>query len=249
MRLTTDLECSGTGLFVGAPGITIDLAGHTVSGPGRGVGIDNYGEHDGVVVRRGTVRGFTHGVYFERAAGGRIDRVTTTDNAIGIAIGHGEGVVLERVDASGNEFAGIEVMSSEDTTVRRSTVNDNGHGGVIDRYSTGNTYERNELNRNVFYGLLLYQAEDAVAERNLAADNRYDGFALDFWTEGALLDRNEAVGNGEHGFRIDEPGNRLVRNRATGNSALGFSAPEGTVDLGGNRAAGNAAGGCTYLDC
>src|SRR5262245_49141750 len=44
--LDTDLTCTGTGLFVGADGITIDLNGHTLVGDGTGLGIDNRGGFD-----------------------------------------------------------------------------------------------------------------------------------------------------------------------------------------------------------
>jgi large repetitive protein len=72
--LTTDttlssdlLECPGDGLVIGAPGITVDLGGHTLSGriisggsPDQ-VGIDNSAGHDDVIVKNGVVRDFKRG--------------------------------------------------------------------------------------------------------------------------------------------------------------------------------------------
>jgi hypothetical protein len=68
ITLTTDLlDCPGHGLVIGAPGITVDLGGHTISGaiisggsPDQ-VGIDNSAGHDGVIIRNGVVRAFARG--------------------------------------------------------------------------------------------------------------------------------------------------------------------------------------------
>jgi hypothetical protein len=65
--LTADVtECPGTGLVIGAPGITVDLGGHTVSGgfPGGApdqVGIDDSAGFDGVTIRNGAVHNFERG--------------------------------------------------------------------------------------------------------------------------------------------------------------------------------------------
>src|SRR5438045_2746256 len=67
--LDTDLiGCPGDGLVVAAPGITINLKGHTISGTGTGWGIDNHippppddflgPGYAGVTIENGTIRGF-----------------------------------------------------------------------------------------------------------------------------------------------------------------------------------------------
>src|SRR5262245_54185992 len=58
-----DLFCSGVGMHVGAPGITIDLAGHTLRGDnGVDSGIDDTGGYDKITVKNGVVRNFYDGV-------------------------------------------------------------------------------------------------------------------------------------------------------------------------------------------
>jgi hypothetical protein len=66
--LTADVTgCQGSGLVIGAPGITVDLGGHTVGGlatqggdPGQ-VGIDDRAGYDDVTIRNGSVTHFEHG--------------------------------------------------------------------------------------------------------------------------------------------------------------------------------------------
>lgn len=61
LTLDHDLTCPGNGLIVGADGITINLNGHTIMGPGSGVGI-NVPNRTGVVIVGGTVKNFLAGV-------------------------------------------------------------------------------------------------------------------------------------------------------------------------------------------
>jgi hypothetical protein len=59
-KLTADMECeSGSALVVGAAGVTLDMAAHTIRGGdsegAEWLGIDNSAGHDGVIVKNGTV--------------------------------------------------------------------------------------------------------------------------------------------------------------------------------------------------
>ncbi len=68
--LTQDLTCTGAGVVVGAPGITIDLKGFTLSGD-RGAGdygIDDSAGHDKVTVKNGALRNFGLGVLGDSGA-------------------------------------------------------------------------------------------------------------------------------------------------------------------------------------
>jgi hypothetical protein len=81
--LTADVTgCQGSGLVIGAPGITVDLGGHTVGGlagqggdPGQ-VGIDDSGGFDDVTIRNGSVTHFEHGgVWLAGADDAHVERL------------------------------------------------------------------------------------------------------------------------------------------------------------------------------
>ena len=58
--LTQDLVCTGSGVIVGASGITVDLKGFTIRGD-RGLGdygIDDSGGFDSVTIKNGVLRNF-----------------------------------------------------------------------------------------------------------------------------------------------------------------------------------------------
>ncbi|HEX6596161.1 MAG TPA: hypothetical protein VF045_04450, partial [Acidimicrobiales bacterium] len=91
--LTSDLNCSGTAVFIGASNVILDLGGHTVSGvqaPDDQFG--NSGVHivsnrTGVIVRNGTIRGFNRGVTVNPGANNALITGLTVDSAaLGIGV-------------------------------------------------------------------------------------------------------------------------------------------------------------------
>lgn len=250
VRLSANLvDCPGPALVVGAPGVTIDLAGHVLDGTGTGPGIDNNAGHDGVTIRDGAIQGFSQGIDMVEADGARVLDVLLRDNALGITASRTERALFARVVARDNSFAGVEVFLMERLVMRRSTVTGSGHGGIIDRATYDSRYVDNLMSDNEFYGLHLDSSMNAVVVGNTAHSNHLDGIRLGFRVDSARLDRNRAIGNGANGFAIEEPGNALRSNFAIGNEGIGISAPSGTIDAGRNRAFDNAGGDCTAIEC
>lgn len=106
VKLTADITGAGTGLIVGAHGITIDLNGHTISSTdGTGYGIDNEGGFDGVTIRGGTIEGFKEGI---RSVGG--------DDLVVVAM------CVEGVSGGTNEQGAIHVLESTGLEITRSDV-------------------------------------------------------------------------------------------------------------------------------
>ena len=249
VRLTADLvDCPASGLVVGAPGITIDLAGHAIDGTGSGAGIDNEAGHDDVRIRRGTVRDFVFGVVLFQADGARLDRVDAIANLDGFNVASSVDVELDRVAAVGNVGPGVEITFSDQVTVRRSTFTDNGLWGVVDRFSERSHHVGNTIVGNDAPGLTLDRTGGAVVERNRIADNAGHGIELVAVVDAQVV-RNDADANSGDGISIDSPGNLLRGNRTAGNAGGGIVAPEGTVDGGGNRARGNGGADCTGVSC
>jgi hypothetical protein len=249
VRLTADLlDCPGSGLVIGAPGVTIDLAGHVVDGTGAGTGIDNEAGYDDVRILRGTVRDFQFGVHLFQTSGAHVERVATRSNMIGLIVARSADVQLDAVQATANVSNGIDVTFSERVSVRRSVAAGNGLSGIVDRFTEDSTYARNALTGNSSPGLVLNGSAGAVAERNRATANDSDGIELTL-VEDAVLDRNLAIANSGSGILVDQAGNSLTRNRAVGNLGVGIAAPDGTLDGGRNRANGNLGGDCTGVVC
>ncbi len=249
VRLTTDLlDCAGSGLVVGASGITVDLAGHVVDGTGTGAGIDNEAGHDDVRIVGGIVRQFQFGVHLFETSGARVERISTESNMIGVLVARSADVQLDRVGATANVSNGIDVTFSERVSVRRSTASGNGLSGIVDRFTDDSTYEANTVTQNSSPGLVLNGSDGVVAVRNRAATNDSTGIELTLVEDGVIA-RNQAVANAGDGIFADQPGNTVARNRAVANQGIGIAVPDGTIDGGRNRANGNLGGECTGVAC
>lgn len=249
VQLTSDLTgCSGSGLVVGAPGVTIDLAGHSITGTGSGAGIDNEAGHDNVRVHNGTINGFVFGVHLFEADRSQLADLTIESTMDGIKIERSHRVDIDRAFVFASVANGMEITFSDHITVRDSSVTSSGLGGIVDRFNIASRYEGNTMIGNAGPGLIVNRTDDARLDRNLSIFGASSGIELT-GTEGARLSRNGAVGNASDGISIDRPGNVLMRNEAYRNGGFGIAAPDGTIDRGGNLAADNASGGCTGVTC
>jgi hypothetical protein len=204
VRLTADItDCPASGLIVGADGITIDLAGHTISGHGVGAGIDNSAGHDRLTLRNGTLTGFVFGVHLFDTTDTQLRRLHATGNSIGFVIEQSSNVTLERSAATTNEAVGVEMTFGDGNTTSRVRASSNGIGGIVDRFSNGSTHDRNDLIANTGPGLLLERVTDSTVSRNRSTANNGDGIALTS-TETVTVTANVAIANA--GFGIVAPG-------------------------------------------
>ncbi|MDQ6726641.1 MAG: right-handed parallel beta-helix repeat-containing protein, partial [Actinomycetota bacterium] len=155
----------GPALVIVADGVTLDLGGHTVSGPpdvrGRGPGILLRGV-SGATVRNGTVQRFDAGVAVQ-GGGGNVIEGLVVENNLGSNDGDfGDGIVVnnstgnriqDNVLRSNGPFSGISLgPGASDNEILRNTVADHdmGHAGYPDagRQTMGIRIEGPAANRN-----------------------------------------------------------------------------------------------------
>jgi hypothetical protein len=148
--LTANLLCSGSGVVVGASGITIDLKGFTLRGSGPYYGIDDPG-YDRVTVENGVLRNFDVGVYAHGGADEvRVSDLLASGNFSGIYISgnkawvkssaasaNGPGIYVqgassrvEKATTVGNQLSGISI-DGDAASVRSSTASGNGGDGIV----------------------------------------------------------------------------------------------------------------------
>ena len=218
--LTVDMVgCVGAGLVIGADGITLDLAGHTIAGDGRAqdcpgdapcdVGVDNGAGHSDVTVTGpGTIRGFAFGVYAAQPAQGlRLERLSIWDNSLfgGVVFG-GDNAVYDRNLFTGNGISGLAVVHARHVQVTRNTVTGSaGYGIPLFRVDASNISD-NVLHAND-HGLLVDAGSDDAILRNTMT--RSGGSSIDIG-DGAA--RNQIVGN-----RLSDNGDGIVLTNAHDN--------------------------------
>ena len=267
--LDSDLNCTGDGIVIGAPDITLDLGGHTIAGDGGlgDDGIDNRAGHDGVEVTNGTIQSFGYGVYLIGATQNRLHGLAVSGNDLGIILqisaensvaenqltGNRSGIDLadaDRNSVTGNHVTGactgIWLLFSDENTVTENEVSGNECTGILLDASDQNTVKKNKASGNGTFGIELVDHfgsggsdQNTIAE-NKASGNEFDGIQVDSSFFGG---ENLLLEN-----RTDRNGDdgidvrssaTLSENRADRNGDFGILAGSGVTDGGGNEASRN----------
>jgi nitrous oxidase accessory protein NosD len=168
-RLTADLlDCRGTGLVIGADGVVLDLAGHTLSGSRAGLGIDIAHGVDGVQLLNGNVEGFSVGIHLRQASGTVIRGIASTRATVAaIRLSDSHHVLIANSWASAPNGTGIVIRDSDASIVRRTTVYSSVRGILV----TGDSDE-NHVVRNHVIGNRTGIAVVTGPDRTLIAANR-----------------------------------------------------------------------------
>ena len=280
-RLDSDLDCPNpddvTAITIAASDVTLDLGGYTVSGPGlynEAAGIGSAGVED-LVIRNGTVRGFSIDLLIQETSGTTVRGVTheatlitgsantVRDNAGGAIAVRGDrnlvsGNVVER-SWSFDDLTWLSASGTDNVIVRNlitgvgSSSADATAYGLLLRMN-GGLVAHNGVTAAAQYlvgadvtvtGIHL-SGDSAVVRKNVASGH-IDGFEV---LGPFQLTDNLASSNLDDGIDVNVSGSTLTRNEANDNGDLGIEATSATIDGGGNRAAGNGnAAQCVGVVC
>ena len=143
VTLHHDLDCSaytsGPGLIIGAPGVTVNLDGHQILGPGASADTPGIlGGFSRDTVKGGTVSDFIAGVAFEPAGSSYLKGVVvrdlkvtnpttgTTFGVVGAGLDHAS---ISHVTTAG-PYAGIALFVSRDSAISHNTLKYDFYGAV-----------------------------------------------------------------------------------------------------------------------
>jgi hypothetical protein len=240
--LTADIS-SGPGVVcfrVLADRITLDLAGHTITGSGTGGpgttsgGIwDQNGTRTSTVVKNGSVTNFAIGIVLNFSSRSTIRGVTTSDNGIGMLIGptslvkdctvqrnvtHGivttDGVQVEGCLIGGDADdgnGGFGLVGGQRMLVTKNTVIGNGDSGIL--VGMNSTVTHNTANENGNDGIAVGQK--SLVSYNTAADNEGDGIEA---VCPSTITHNEVGPSGEENIHIIGDGCFVKFNLLVGNA-------------------------------
>jgi parallel beta-helix repeat protein len=198
---------------VEADDVTLDCAGHTISGPGTRAE-DEYGfigilldGRTSVTVKNCRVSGFDYGILLTARLGSGSDGNRVIDNV-----------------AFGNRLDAIRVNESEHNVLTGNIASSNGqHGFAFEGNS--NIVTRNQAFDNEFDGFAVGGGRrDIVFSANISNGNQ-KGFGI--VGTGHTLLRNTAANNEDTGFAISGNSISVRQNRAVHNGVQGFSLGRG----------------------
>src|SRR6266850_6664883 len=184
--LANDMTCTTDAFVINADNITLDLGGHTITGPGMGpqtwpnpqldsVGV-RAGGHTGVTVRHGTIDGFSTGVYFVDMVRSSIEDMQSQHNRYGFYIQASTGIAIRRSTAFANIY-GLHLQESSNNVVQgnrlaRQTYNSPGGYGIYLYRSDGNRIFENEIEDNINWGVWFSEAKgNAFFHNDIGGNN------------------------------------------------------------------------------
>jgi parallel beta-helix repeat protein len=254
-RLANNLVgCPGDGLVIGADNITVDLAGHSISGANAAgsEGIADDG-HRGVRIQNGTIANFfLNGVGLRGAPRSVVRNVTIRRiGAGGVENQASAGVLVKdspntvvtastvRNDVVAFQSDGVDVLSSAGTTVSGNRLVDNAWNGMVVIGSPATRVIGNALDGNQNQGIEVNAGSDGtLLAGNHARNNVSNGLVVGA-ISGARIEGNTMAGNAESGlFMFDLLNSRVTANRASGNG-VGIDLEGGQNGSSGNRIANN----------
>lgn len=209
---TLTADCSGT-IAINADGITLNCAGHTITGPGTGAGV---------------------GVQVYVRVGVTVKNCKATNWGIGFDVENSPKTQLTGNTATSNSGDGFFVSRSPFSILTGNTAKANQMGFNI-QYSfqaqlTGNTAS----NSATLDGFRIIGCQGCKVTGNTATGNASDGFELFSGDGGVLqqntntLQKNRADGNGRWGYNDSTwgtgtygSGNNYVNNECSGNTSGG----------------------------
>lgn len=184
VTLTHDLTCPRDGLTIAQDGVTLDLGGNTLKGPGLGawtwpqpqlssVGIRVTAKN--VVIKNGRVENFGTAVFLNRVQGGRIEGAQADQSFYGIYLREAHGTKVVKSTVRENVY-GLHIAQShenliEENTISRSYYRSPGGYGIFMVQSTRNVIRRNEIIRNANQGFWLVDCRDNRIYHNTSAGN------------------------------------------------------------------------------
>jgi Periplasmic copper-binding protein (NosD) len=161
--LKNDLDCFGLpyGIKIGAPGITLDLAGHSVYA--HSVSILNEG-YDNVTIKNGSVSASTRGIYLEGVSGNVVRDISLGGLISGIELsGSDHNRILS------NDLLSVAVLvtdGSDDNVIRANTVRA-WEGFISIRNSSRNRVVDNFLSNNQETATVsLHEADHTIVKGN-----------------------------------------------------------------------------------
>src|SRR6266849_7603166 len=183
--LANDLTCAGDGMVIVSDNVTVDLGGHTLTGPGMGpqtwplpqldsVGV-RVGGHTSVTIRNGKTTAFSTGIYFIDMVASSIESVTTLRNRFGFYIHASQKITVKDSDVEFNIY-GLHLQNSDDCVLvnnllARQTYNSPGGYGLYLYASSRNRVTDNTIDSNINWGIWFSDAKENVIFHNNVVGN------------------------------------------------------------------------------
>jgi parallel beta-helix repeat protein len=203
-------------IVVAADGVTLDCAGHALTGPGTfGILVHL---RSGVTVRSCDVSGFEHGINVAASTRSTVTGNTSHDNVdTGFVFDDGSFNVFSLNTAERNGGNGFQATSAASPVLEQNVARENrGTGGIAIASTMNAVIRRNTIVGNANHGIHLFASSRNELTGNTVSSNGIHGIALEGASAENLVRENTANHNAVDGFAVND---RSSRNTLTANGA------------------------------
>jgi parallel beta-helix repeat protein len=229
--LTSDVgPCGGAGIFIAANNVTLDCAGHSITGNGVSYGI--YAYYNFTTIKNCNIRGFYSGIYMSGSYGttyGTIDSNTISNNiGLGIFLSGSyltvsNNIINNNGDGSSQISGGIFILGSGFANIYNNYFNSNNHSGAQLQISNSTVYNNN-FNFNIWYGIGVFGHYNNISNNNMIS-NAY-GIKMGSYGSGGVvynsISNNNINSNTVHGIWMQGWHNTFSGNSINYNGASGI---------------------------
>jgi parallel beta-helix repeat protein len=198
-------------IIIEMSGLTLDGAGHTISGTGLGNGIFGIGL-TGVTIKCAVVMGFDLGIVlmFSDSCTIKENFVTDCVNA-GIHLYGSDGNTIKENTCANNVWEGVWLDDSSNNIIKENEVYGNGEGGIFLWYGADNNMIKdNEAWDNAVMGILLWECNGNTVKENNVHDNTLGGIWLYYCAGGNTVEKNTISGCGWEAIRTHQTGGTMI---------------------------------------
>lgn len=211
----TTLETDHSGqIIIGSSDVTLDCAGHTVTGSGQRVGIAVF-DVDDVTVTNCAIEGFEAAIVVINSRRSEIEKNMMSNNSVGVVVMESSQIRLVGNFVNARD-RGVRIINSHDCEIAANESTQSAIGfELID--SNGNTLNMNRAAYSDFAGFSLTNANSNVFEANEVASGQF-GFVVTASNDNTLEGNSVSHGTGwfSFGFQEGSEGNTVTGNDVTG---------------------------------
>ncbi|MHC4636900.1 MAG: right-handed parallel beta-helix repeat-containing protein [Planctomycetota bacterium] len=214
--LSTDVD--GT-IQIDEDNLTLNGAGHTVTGAGSDCGIYLY-KRTAVTVRGVNVEGFSFGIYLHDSNNNTLENNTLNrNNRYGIYLHNSsDNTVIGNITMDNHE--GIFLHDSSSNILMTNVASSNYTGIYLYNDCNSNILTDNTASKNS-HGIYLYNSRKNTLTANTANSNDYYGIYLYDCNNNYLID-NTASWNHSHGFYLNNSSENILTGNTASNNYPGF---------------------------
>src|SRR5262249_9879245 len=153
---------TGTCITISASNVSLDLNGHSITGPSGGgdgtSGITSAGQTKLTIKGAGVISNFGRGVDFEGVDGSEVRGVTVSGNFFGFVVNRdfvtpnlsnlSEGNLFRFNTATGNAQHGFTINGGSNNSFLNNVASNNGAAGILLAVGTGNQFRFNTAQGN-----------------------------------------------------------------------------------------------------